>query len=255
MNVDPSADTLLPGEAERQTRVTGLPPGLLAQSARRLRVVALQYAFVFFMSDPLLAILFPEDRAAFLSSALRWAPATISITTALLVAGLTWSKRIAVGTVLDMGLGFEVVGSFGIAAAQYLDPSRYAAGPPWAGLSWVAVWMIGFTVVFPSEPRKALAAALASASSVPLMAGVAMAAHLAPIRIPPSRFFFALVLPYLLVVLIAYVGARIVYSLGTELKRAQELGSYRLVERLGRAAWGKSGAPGTGCWLGPRPSS
>ena len=153
MDVRLSAETLLPGRRPR-TRVSGLPPHLLAQSARRLRIVALQYAFVFFMSDPLLAILFADERAVFLASPLRWAPATLSITTALIVAGLTYSRRIAVEVVLDTGLLFEVVGSFGIAAAQYLHPSRYAAGPPWAGLSWVAVWMIGFTVVIPSQPRR-----------------------------------------------------------------------------------------------------
>jgi hypothetical protein len=239
MSVPGSAETLLPREAKPGTRAGGLSPELLAQSARRLRILALQYAFIFFMSDPLLAILFLEDRTVFLSSALRWAPSGLSIAMALLVAALTLSRRVAVRTVLDMGLAFEVVGSFGIAAAQYLDPSRYAAGPPWIGLSWVAVWMIGFTVVVPSEPRRALAAALLSATSVPLVVGVAIATRLAPFQLPPVRFFFAVVLPYLLVVLVAYVGARIVYSLGTELKRAQELGSYRLVERLGKGGMGE----------------
>jgi serine/threonine-protein kinase len=221
------------------TRITGLPPALVEQSARRLRVLALQYAFIFFMSDPLLAILFPEDRAVFLASPLRWAPSLLSISTAVIVVALTSSKRVAMATVLDIGLLFEVAGSFGIAAAQYLDPSRYAAGPPWLGLSWVAVWMIGFTVVVPSQPRRALAAALGSASAVPIVAGVAMATGLAPIRLPPIRFFFALVLPYLLVAFVAYVGARIVYSLGTELKRAQDLGGYRLIERLGQGGMGE----------------
>jgi len=234
-----SADTLLPRDASPSTRVTGLPPALLAQSARRLRLLALQYTFVFFMSDPLLAILFPADRALFLGSALRWAPATASIAAGLLVAAVTWSSRIAVATVLDIGLVFEVFGSFGIAAAQYLDPSRYAAGPPWVGLSWVAVWMLGFTVVIPSQPRRALLAALASASSVPIVAGIAMATGLAPLRLAPLRFVFIIVVPYLLVVLVAYVGARIVYGLGTDLKRAQDLGSYRLVERLGQGGMGE----------------
>ena len=239
MSARHSAETLLPRESKPETRAGGLSPELLAQSARRLRILALQYAFIFFMSDPLLAILFPEDRAMFLSSGLRWAPSAISITMALLVAGLTFSRRVSVRTVLDMGLAFEVVGSFGIAAAQYLDPSRYALGPPWIGLSWVAVWMIGFTVVVPSEPRRALVAALLSATSVPLVVAVAIATRLAPFQLPPVRFFFAVVLPYLLVVLVAYVGARIVYGLGSELKRAQDLGSYRLVERLGQGGMGE----------------
>ena len=45
--------------------------------------------------------------------------------------------------------------------------------------------------------------------------------------------------PYLLVVGMAYVGARVVYRLGTEVKRARELGSYRLEEKLGEGGMGE----------------
>jgi serine/threonine-protein kinase len=48
-------------------------------------------------------------------------------------------------------------------------------------------------------------------------------------------FFF----PYMLVVLMSYVGARVVYTLGTEVSRARELGSYRLTERLGAGGMGE----------------
>jgi len=237
MGVPPplSSETMLPRD---HPRTTGLPPELLSKSAQRLRLLALQYAFVFFMSDPLGAILFPTERAAYLGSALRWVPSVTSIVAALLVAVMTYSGRIALSTVLVVGQIFEVVGSYGIAVAQYLDASHYGAGLP-SGLSWVAVWMIGFTIVIPSEPRRALIAALASATSVPVMTGIAIAAGFAPVHLLPLRFFFVLVLPYLLVVLVAYVGARIVYSLGTELKRVQELGSYRLVERLSHGGMGE----------------
>ena len=239
MKAPPTLETLVPREATGRTPVTGLSPELLGQSARRLRIVALLYAFVFFMSDPLQAILFADERAVFLSTPLRWVPSTISISIALLVAFLTWNRRIAIETLLTLGLVFEVVGSFGIAAAQYLDPSRYAEAPPWAGLSWVAVWMASFTVIIPSPPRRALVAALASAASVPIVVGFTMLTRLAPMQISAFRFFVFLVLPYLLVVLIAYVGARVVYNLGTELNRAQELGSYQLVERLGEGGMGE----------------
>jgi serine/threonine protein kinase len=55
----------------------------------------------------------------------------------------------------------------------------------------------------------------------------------------PAQFFFGLVFPYLLVVGMAYVGARVVYQLGTEVKRARELGSYRLEEKLGEGGMGE----------------
>jgi serine/threonine-protein kinase len=51
--------------------------------------------------------------------------------------------------------------------------------------------------------------------------------------------FRAFAFPYFLVVIMAYVGARVVYSLGTEVTRARELGSYRLEERLGHGGMGE----------------
>jgi serine/threonine-protein kinase len=55
----------------------------------------------------------------------------------------------------------------------------------------------------------------------------------------PEQFFFGLVFPYLLIVGMAYVGARVVYSLGTEVKRARELGSYSLEAKLGQGGMGE----------------
>jgi serine/threonine-protein kinase len=103
----------------------------------------------------------------------------------------------------------------------------------------VAVWTALFTVVVPTKPRRALAAALASVSAVPVVIGSAMAAGYASFTVTPLEFFLGLVFPYLFVVVMAYVGARVVYTLGSEVSRARELGSYRLVERLGQGGMGE----------------
>ncbi len=58
-------------------------------------------------------------------------------------------------------------------------------------------------------------------------------------QLSPVMLFFALMFPYLIVLLMAYVGARVVYRLGKAVSEAREMGSYRLVERLGRGGMGE----------------
>lgn len=219
-------------------RDSGLPHDVLAQSARRLRILALLYAFVFFMAAYFSALLLSEVRAHLFSSFALWGPGAISIAAALLVAALTSSPRISLGAVMVIGLGFEVAGSFGIAAAEFLDPAALDFDAKWVGLSWVAVWTLLFTVVVPSSPRRTVIASLASVSSVPIVNGFVIANNTVP-GVTAGKFFLGLILPYLLVVVMAYVGARVIYALGREVTRARALGSYRLVERLGAGGMGE----------------
>src|SRR5438034_9825715 len=82
-------------------------------------------------------------------------------------------------------------------------------------------------------------AARASDSSYPVIIGLMIASGTTSLRLDPGQFFFGLVFPYLLVVGMAYVGARVVYQLGTEVKRARELGSYSLEQKLGEGGMGE----------------
>ena len=218
-------------------RPTGPPIDLLIDSVSRLRVVALLYAFVFFMTQ-ISTLLLPQG-ARMLGSFVSWSSAAISIAVALFVAALIRNARLPVPVKVNIGLAFEVAASYGIAAAEFLDPSSLAVKGSWTGLSWVAVWTALFTVVVPTKPHRALAAALASVSAVPVMIGSAMAAGYASFTLTRLEFFLGLVFPYLFVVVMAYVGARVVYTLGSEVSRARELGSYRLVERLGEGGMGE----------------
>jgi serine/threonine-protein kinase len=230
-------DTLL--RPREGTHTPGLPADLLSQSAERLRILALLYAFVFFMAGFFPALLFQQDRARLLSSVVLWGPGVIAIAVALLVAAVIRSPRVPLPAVMSVGLAFEVASSYGIAAAEFLDPMGLNANIRWLGLSWVAVWTLLFTVVVPTPPRRAMVAALASVSAVPVVIGLGIAAGITSFRPDPLQFFFWLVFPYLLVVVMAYVGARVVYALGTEVTVARELGSYRLVERLGQGGMGE----------------
>jgi serine/threonine-protein kinase len=242
---DPSAQQpvtlVLPGSAEPVERgiSSGFPTDLASQSAARLRVLALLYAFTFFMSGILPALLIPVDRARFLGSVVQWLPGVSAIAMALVVAAVLRSPRLSVATATNIGLGFEIASSYGIAAAEFGDPMTLEMLHGNVGLSWVAVWVVLFTVVVPTTPLRAVWTALASVSSVPVIIGGLIVTGATSARVEPLYFFVGLVFPYLLVAGMAYVGARVVYNLGAEVKRARELGSYRLEEKLGEGGMGE----------------
>jgi hypothetical protein len=108
---------------------------------------------------------------------------------------------------MSVGLGFEVVSSYGIAFAEYLDPQRLNDNG-WMGLSWVAVWTLLYTVVIPTRPYRALIAVLASVSSVPVVIGFMVITHRTTFNPDPTQFFFWIVFPYLLSSTMAYCRER-----------------------------------------------
>jgi serine/threonine-protein kinase len=218
---------------------SGLPADLLTEAAGRLRVLALLYAFVFFMAGVFPALLIPNDRARFLSSIVQWGPAAFGIVIALVVAALIRNPRLSLPAAMRLSVGFEIASSYAIAAAEFGDPAGLEIHQGYLGLSWVATWVVLFTVVVPTAPRRAVVAALASVSAVPVVIGLMMVSDMTTLRLEAAQYFFGLVFPYLLVVGMAYVGARVVYRLGTEVKRARELGSYYLEEKLGEGGMGE----------------
>ena len=240
--VMPQHVTILPPAARGPTAhpiSSGLPVDLLSESAGRLRALALLYAFIFFMAGVVSQLLLPADRAEFLGRFASWAPSVIGIGAALLVAAVIRGPRVSPYAAMSFGLVFEIVSSYAIAAAEFGNPAAIDMHRGYLGLSWVAVWVVLFTVVVPTAPRRAVLAALASVSSVPVVIGLMIASGAASLRIGPAQFFVGLVFPYLLVVAMAYVGARVVYRLGTEVKRARELGGYQLEEKLGEGGMGE----------------
>ena len=215
----------------------GLPSDVLGQSAARLQILAVLYALVYFLAGvfPMLAI--PQERARFVGSPIQWAPAVIAIVVAVLLAAVI--RRVPPPRAMTLGLIFEIVSSYAIAAGEFSDASGLERHQGFFGLSWVAVWVVLFTIVVPTSPRRASLAALASVSSVSVIIGLMMATGALSIEIDARQFFFGLVFPYLLVVAMAWVGAGVVYHLGTEVRRARELGSYRLEEKLGEGGMGE----------------
>jgi serine/threonine-protein kinase len=243
MTTHPSGENFLRPRDATATATREGTPGLsaeiLSRSARRLRILALMYAFTFFMAGYVANLIFPDARAMLFSSPLYWVPGLVAIAMALVVAALTVYAYLPLATLMNVALVFLVLSNFGIAVAEYAHLGHVTGNVEWMGLSWVGVWTPLFTVVIPTRPAKALLATMLSVSSVPLVIGWMMFSGRTSFQLGPTRFFFGIVFPYILIVALAYVGQRVVYALGKEATRAQELGSYRLIERLGKGGMGE----------------
>ena len=144
---------------------------------------------------------------------------------------------------MNIGVVFEIVAAYGIAISTYWGVYRGLAYEPEhltiLGLSFVAPWIMFYTIVIPNPPRKALLAATLAATSVPVALVLSARYGGSTIQLDPGGWITVVLVPYALVVLTAYIGARVVFKLGTAVLKAREMGSYRLVERLGQGGMGE----------------
>jgi serine/threonine-protein kinase len=227
-------------------RATGtapsLPDDLLRDAAKRLRLVALIYAGGVVVAELSVALLDQVQREQY-AHFYGWGPGTISVIIAFAVAVLAGSRRVPLQTIMNIGVVFEIVAAYSIAISTYWGVYRGLAYEPEhltiIGLSFVAPWIMFYTIVIPNPPRKALLAATLAATSVPVALLLSARYGGSTIRLDPGGWVTVVVVPYALIVLTAWIGARVVFKLGTAVRKARELGSYRLVERLGRGGMGE----------------
>jgi tRNA A-37 threonylcarbamoyl transferase component Bud32 len=228
--------------SDSRVQSPGLPEDLLRDSARRLRVIALIYAGGFLLATIAEALVDPIAREN-IARFSWWGADLASIAFALMVAGLASNRRIHPATVMNIGLVFEVVAAYGIAFSTYWGRYQGLEYVPehlgLFGLSYVAPWIMFFTIVSPNLPRRALIAAIAAGSSVPVTLLLTIRYGGTSIVLTPAVLINNILVPYLMIVVTAWVGALVVYRLGTAVTKAREMGSYRLTERLGGGGMGE----------------
>jgi serine/threonine-protein kinase len=214
---------------------------LQRQAVRRLEFVAL-VAFAAQLGVWLAVNLVQGSLAEEFASPLEWGFPVGAMAASLGIALLIRRGRLAPATIVRFGLVYQVLISFAIAAGSYfgafagLDSDAITFDR--VGFTFVAPWMMIFSVLVPAPPREALLALLASATAVPLVYLIQVPNGLAP-ALPAATFGLVFVLPYLVVAGMSYLAARTVHRLGVEVRHAYELGSYRLDALLGRGGMGE----------------
>jgi hypothetical protein len=216
----------------------GLPEDLLREAAHRLGVVCLVAAFFLVANFPVVHFLYPAPETVRPENLARhdaWVRVYDVIGTATLIVslGLFWYTRRSRRSprfLLDLALGYEVF------LALTIGLLNYAVGARPEGVSWVAIIILLFPPVIPSTPRKTLATAMLAASMDPVGALIWKALGTEIIRWDQTLL---LAIPNYLCALVAPVISYIITRLGREVRKAREMGSYMLTERIGAGGMGE----------------
>src|SRR5688572_18285225 len=214
---------------------------LVVQAARRLEIVS-TVALVAVLLLWLLVNFLEGEIANEFASPAQWAPPIAALTSSAAMLLIARSGRWSSATLIRIGLVYEVVMSVSVACGDYLvafqglDASDLATDL--IGVNGVVPWTMFFTVLVPARPREALVALVISNAFVPLLYLQQVHIGAAP-ALSVGQFLPTFVLPYAANTVLAYVAARVVHSLGVEVRRAHDLGSYRLDVLLGRGGMGE----------------
>jgi serine/threonine-protein kinase len=118
---------------------------------------------------------------------------------------------------LDVGIGYQVLSGLIVAVSFREMPFLSEAFPE--GWSPVAVWVLVYPLVVPSSRDRAIFGSLATAATEAVAGSISFSTVIAA--------------------LIAPIASRIVYGLALEVARAHDMGSYKLLERIGQGGMGE----------------
>jgi serine/threonine-protein kinase len=211
---------------------SSLPADLLEQASRRLGIMCLviaglwvaNYAVWHFVQAPPTKM--PDTAILRLFDRLGVVGVTLSLALYWYTRKPGRNPRI----LLNLGLAYElqVCLSAGVLDWAYNAPM---------GVSWIAIVILLFAAIIPSPPRKTFAVALLAASMDPLGALIWSAQGQ---EIPGGAgFVFLNAVPNYLCAAIAPLISHIITGLGREVKKAREMGSYVLVDRIGAGGMGE----------------
>ena len=218
-----------------------LPPDLLEQVRKRLRILALLALAAFglelviaigtaislLLTDGSLPPGLIEREAAHVAN-------VIAVAASLVLWWAAGSQRVSPSRLLTLGLGYEVLVCFIIAIASLWGHYRELGVLP--NLTWVPMVVILFPTLLPGPPRKMLVGSIAAASTVPI--SLALLDVSGRVVADPSSYWTA-VMNSAFAVFFAYISARVVYGLGREVAAARRAGSYQLEGLLGQGGMGE----------------
>jgi len=212
-----------------------VPPHLLEAAPRRLGLLAVFGALVLLCGF----LFFFESEESFIegfdSRIISITALMFSVAISAAVFIVTRIRFIKATTIITIGFIWEVLFALGIAVAQRME--SWDAYMEFRGFSAVAALVICYAVIVPGGSMTWIAVTstlTALMDPLGLMINVGLGKEMPPLHVQVSMF-----VPTMLAVFIAVFCAGIVFRLGQAIQRAKQLGSYRLIEPLGKGGMGE----------------
>ncbi len=213
-----------------------IPDDLLRDASRRLGIMSLMAAGLWTVGSVLghLAVRSMGDP--------RWfrldggdAIAAVCVVVSLLLFGYTRQGGQSPKRILDLGLGYMVftTGALGLVFHWHAMFPAHQIAPQ---ISWIGAVVLMFAAIVPSTPAKTLVTGLIAVSMNPVAMLIARAMgtwHFATADALLMHY------PDYLLAGVAAVISHVVTSLGQQVAKAREMGSYQLGELLGRGGMGE----------------
>ncbi|MEM9488186.1 MAG: serine/threonine-protein kinase, partial [Myxococcota bacterium] len=231
--------------------VHGLSAETLRTTASRLGMAALFYSLFYMVVWGATALLVaittdPEEVVAMMA---QWTPrpvvdrflemrfmfgltSLLNILSGIALFVVVRRTELSASTTIWLALGFTVWSCMGISLAENWFPP-----PPFNnGISWVCLWLCIFPLLVPMPPRRALVASLIAATTGPLshLLGSAVIGYSLD-----ARYMMWSFMPTYIAAGTAWVASRFIYRLSRDADKAKQMGSYRLVERIGQGGMGE----------------
>jgi len=212
-----------------------LPDDLALEAAGRLRIACLVFSALWVISlvvnhlvAPYLGL--PADQV------IPWPPiadalAVGSIAVSLVVYRLAPRAACISGRLFTLAIAYEVAMAFAVGVINQWQPQVLAGR-----LSWLCVLILIFPSIVPGPPRMVLLGSLLTASMDPVGLLIARTRGL---ELPTLGLLVWAYLPNYITAGLAVLPSKIITHLGRKVSRARQLGSYRLVERIGRGGMGE----------------
>jgi eukaryotic-like serine/threonine-protein kinase len=227
------AGTPVPDLRTTRSRSQG-PAELLSEQVQRLAVFAGVGAALWTFGLVMDLVLLRLANSTYTPSTLVTAIEILGIVTGLAMFGYVRYTPHRHDLKSNAGFAYMLVNALGVALINM--ETGVPVRVPAMHLSWNAVVVLLFSMIMWTNPRKTLVASLAAVSMDPLAVWLG---HLRGMPTPPPLDVFVLFLPSYICAFAATMPAHFLQRMGRRLREAQELGSYRLVERLGHGGMGE----------------